>query len=133
MLTVAFDEAGVPEQLHIERFALERGSHGAQGGTVTFATRDKSIAVDGATTLLEAGEQAGVQMPYGCRMGICQTCVVQLADGQVRDLRSGDLHTEGERIQMIDILDHKLPSLGRVWPEAEPLIPQPAEDRHAQA
>ncbi|WP_415847129.1 2Fe-2S iron-sulfur cluster-binding protein, partial [Tsukamurella strandjordii] len=38
-------------------------------------------------------------MPFGCRMGICQTCVVQLADGQVRDLRSGDLHTEGERIQ----------------------------------
>lgn len=98
-LTEAYDDAGAAEQLHIERFALERGAHGAQGGTVTFRTRDKSIDVDGATTLLEAGEQAGVQMPYGCRMGICQTCVVMLDKGCVRDLRSGVEHVEGERIQ----------------------------------
>ncbi|WP_440713789.1 ferredoxin reductase [Gordonia sp. FQ] len=99
MLTTAFEKAGVGDALHIERFALERGAHGAQGGTVTFGTRDKSITVDGATTLLEAGEQAGVQMPYGCRMGICQTCVVMLDKGCVRDLRTGVEHVEGERIQ----------------------------------
>lgn len=99
MLTAAYEQAGVADALHIERFALERGAHGAQGGTVTFGTRDKSIEVDGATTLLEAGEQAGVQMPYGCRMGICQTCVVMLDKGCVRDLRTGVEHVEGERIQ----------------------------------
>ncbi|MFT3717055.1 MAG: ferredoxin reductase [Gordonia sp. (in: high G+C Gram-positive bacteria)] len=99
MLTGAYEKAGHPDRLHIERFALERGSHGAQGGTVTFGTRDKSIEVDGATTLLEAGEKAGVQMPYGCRMGICQTCVVMLDKGCVRDLRTGVEHVEGERIQ----------------------------------
>lgn len=99
MLTEAYGGAGVGDSLHIERFALERGAHGAQGGTVTFGTRDKSIEVDGATTLLEAGEQAGVQMPYGCRMGICQTCVVMLDKGCVRDLRTGVEHVEGERIQ----------------------------------
>lgn len=99
MLTEAFDEAGAAESLHIERFALERGAHGAEGGVVSFGTRDKSIEVDGATTLLEAGEKAGVQMPYGCRMGICQTCVVMLDKGCVRDLRTGVEHVEGERIQ----------------------------------
>ena len=99
MLTSAYGEAGVPDNLHIERFALERGTHGAEGGTVTFGTRDKSIEVDGATTLLEAGEKAGVQMPFGCRMGICQTCVVMLDKGCVRDLRTGVEHVEGERIQ----------------------------------
>ncbi len=99
MLTATYEKAGAAESLHIERFALERGAHGAQGGTVTFGTRDKSIEVDGATTLLEAGEQAGVQMPYGCRMGICQTCVVMLDKGCVRDLRTGVEHVEGERIQ----------------------------------
>ena len=36
---------------------------------------------------LEAGEQAGVQLPFGCRMGICMGCVVPLESGAVRDLR----------------------------------------------
>ena len=78
---------------------MERADVSASGGEVTFVRSGKSTEVDGATTLLEAGEALGVQMPFGCRMGICQTCVVQLGDGQVRDLRSGELHTEGERIQ----------------------------------
>ena len=38
---------------------------------------------------MDAGEQVGVQMPFGCRMGICQSCVVGLLDGHVRDLRTG--------------------------------------------
>lgn len=32
-------------------------------------------------------------------MGICQSCVVMLDRGCVRDLRSGVEHVEGERIQ----------------------------------
>ncbi|CAM3929815.1 ferredoxin reductase [Tsukamurella ocularis] len=95
----AWKDRGIESRLHQERFTVERADVSASGGDVTFLKAGKTTAVDGATTLLEAGEAAGVQMPFGCRMGICQTCVVQLADGQVRDLRSGDLHTEGERIQ----------------------------------
>lgn len=94
-----FDDNGVGEQLHLERFALERGLVGAQGGTVTFKKSGRTAEADGATTLLEAGEQAGVLMPFGCRMGICQSCVVMLDKGAVRDLRSGTEHVEGERIQ----------------------------------
>ena len=94
-----YAEAHLTEQLHIERFALERGVVGAQGGTVTFSRSGKSTVVDGATTLLEAGETAGAMMPFGCRMGICQSCVVMLDKGCVRDLRSGVEHVEGERIQ----------------------------------
>ncbi|MGB3698052.1 MAG: ferredoxin reductase [Gordonia sp. (in: high G+C Gram-positive bacteria)] len=99
MLAEQFEEAGRTEHLHIERFALERGAVGAEGGVVTFGTPDRQIEVDGATTLLEAGEQAGVLMPFGCRMGICQSCVVMLDKGCVRDLRTGVEHVEGERIQ----------------------------------
>ncbi|GAA1479983.1 NADPH oxidoreductase [Gordonia sinesedis] len=99
MLQHAFDAADVADRLHIERFALERGAVGAQGGTVTFGRSGKSATADGATTLLEAGEAAGVLMPFGCRMGICQSCVVMLDRGCVRDLRSGVEHVEGERIQ----------------------------------
>ncbi|TYQ11525.1 UNVERIFIED_ORG: ferredoxin-NADP reductase [Gordonia westfalica J30] len=94
-----YSDADLDEQLHIERFALERGVVGAQGGTVTFKRSGKTAEVDGATTLLEAGEAAGEIMPFGCRMGICQSCVVMLDKGCVRDLRSGAEHVEGERIQ----------------------------------
>ena len=39
-------------------------------------------------------------MPFGCRMGICHTCVVPLVAGTVRDLRNGDSdHAEADRIQ----------------------------------
>jgi ferredoxin len=48
---------------------------------------------------MDAGEGAGVQMPFGCRMGICQSCVVSLVDGHVRDLRNGQEHDPGTRIQ----------------------------------
>ncbi|QKT08117.1 ferredoxin reductase [Gordonia sp. X0973] len=94
-----YQRAGAAEHLHLERFALERGATGAQGGSVTFARSGKTADVDGATTLLEAGEAAGVLMPFGCRMGICQSCVVPVESGAVRDLRTGVEHVAGERIQ----------------------------------
>ncbi|NKY49157.1 ferredoxin reductase [Nocardia vermiculata] len=90
--------AGISDKLHVERFEVERSAAG-EGGTVTFARTDRSAQIDGATSLLEAGEAAGVQMPFGCRMGICQTCVVTLTDGHVRDLRNGAEHQAGEKVQ----------------------------------
>jgi ferredoxin-NADP reductase len=93
-------DAGVPEDhLHMERFVIARTDKGGEGGTVTFALSDKTVEADGATSLLEAGEKVGIQMPFGCRMGICQTCVLPLESGHVRDFRSGDEHGEGDRIQ----------------------------------
>lgn len=93
-------DAGVPEdRLHMERFVIARTDKGGEGGTVTFALSDKTVDVDGATSLLEAGEKVGIQMPFGCRMGICQTCVLPLESGHVRDFRSGTEHGEGDRIQ----------------------------------
>lgn len=93
-------DGGVPEDhLHMERFVIARTDKGGEGGTVTFAISDKTIEVDGATSLLEAGEKVGIQMPFGCRMGICQTCVLPLESGHVRDFRSGSEHGEGDRIQ----------------------------------
>ena len=38
----------------------------------------RRAVADAATSLMDAGERAGVQMPFGCRMGICQSCVVEL-------------------------------------------------------
>ena len=79
-------------------FTIARIDKGGEGRTVTFSISDKRIEIDGATSLLEAGEKVGIQMPFGCRMGICQTCVLPLESGHVRDFRSGEEHGEGDRI-----------------------------------
>jgi ferredoxin-NADP reductase len=95
-----FEAAGLEERLHLERFSLELGGEGGEGGTITFRNSGKSIEADGATTVLEAGEEAGVGMPYGCRMGICHTCTLTLVSGTVRDLRSGEEFGQpNERVQ----------------------------------
>jgi ferredoxin-NADP reductase len=95
----AWSAAGIGERLHLERFAVSKAAPAGAGGTVTFARSGRAVAADAATSLMDAGEGAGVQMPFGCRMGICQSCVVSLVDGHVRDLRSGQEHDPGTRIQ----------------------------------
>jgi len=91
--------AGVQDRLHLERFAVSRAAPAGAGGTVTFGKSGKSTTADAATSLMDAGERIGVQMPFGCRMGICQSCVVGLVEGHVRDLRTGAEHEPGTRVQ----------------------------------
>jgi ferredoxin len=85
--------------LRLERFAVSRAAPHGRGGTVAFARSGTSLAADTATSLMDAGESAGVQMPFGCRMGICQSCVVPLVEGRVRDLRTGAEHEPGTCVQ----------------------------------
>jgi stearoyl-CoA 9-desaturase NADPH oxidoreductase len=95
----AWSAAGIKDRLHLERFAVSKAAPAGTGGTVTFAKSGKSVTADAATSLMDAGEQQGVQMPFGCRMGICQSCVVTLSEGHVRDLRTGLEHEPGTRVQ----------------------------------
>ena len=95
----AWSAAGVGQRLHLERFAVSRAAPAGAGGTVTFSKSGKSTDADAATSLMDAGERTGVQMPFGCRMGICQSCVVGLMEGHVRDLRTGVVHEPGTRVQ----------------------------------
>lgn len=87
-----WESNGLVDRLHTERFRPTVISPG-EGGTVTFTGAGVTVEADGATPILDAGEQAGVLMPSGCRMGICFGCVVPLREGAVRDLRNGDLTT----------------------------------------
>lgn len=90
--------SGRPERLHVERFTPPARSEGGRGGPIGYG--DRTVVVDGSTSLLEAGEAAGALMPSGCRMGICLSCVLPLRNGQVRDLRTGEVHGEpGDLIQ----------------------------------
>jgi ferredoxin-NADP reductase len=93
-----WESARLSKALHIERFSANL-SAAAEGGHVTFAVSDKEADLDGATTILEAGEAAGIQMPFGCRMGICHTCVIPLKKGLVKDLRNGAEYQENQGVQ----------------------------------
>jgi ferredoxin-NADP reductase len=101
-LEKAWADAGAIDRLHVERFRPTVVAAG-EGGTVTFSRSGAVVEADGATPILDAGEDAGVLMPSGCRMGICFGCVVGLREGAVRDLRNGDLTVavpeDGIRIQ----------------------------------
>lgn len=93
-------DADAGHHLTIERFTPVVAVGGGEGGLVTFEKSDKEYEADGDTTLLEAAEDAGVVMPSGCRMGICHTCATPLLGGQVRDIRTGEVHgEEGQTIQ----------------------------------
>jgi ferredoxin len=76
------------------------GSSGGEGGKIRLTKSDVEAESDGSQPILVAGEEAGATLPYGCRMGICHTCVGKLCSGKVRDLRTGEvLGNEGEMIR----------------------------------
>jgi ferredoxin-NADP reductase len=94
---------GEHEKLHVEHFQPDArvgdGERG-QGGRIRFLKSDIEACSDGEQPILLAGEQAGARLPYGCRMGICHTCIGRLRAGQVRDLRTGRVHGQaGEMLR----------------------------------
>ncbi|MBX9645009.1 MAG: 2Fe-2S iron-sulfur cluster binding domain-containing protein [Novosphingobium sp.] len=100
-------ELGVPEaQLHTEAFgpasqpadaaeievtkapalaaAKRAGSKSAVAPTtVTFSISGVSAPLPADETVLEAAEEAGVEIPYACRVGECGVCVTKLLAGEV--------------------------------------------------
>jgi ferredoxin-NADP reductase len=96
-----WDANGDCEKLHMERFQPKiGGGEEGEGGTISFKTSECEVECDGGTPILVAGEEAGLDLPYGCREGICHTCVGTLRKGRIRDLRSGKVGgNEGETIR----------------------------------
>jgi stearoyl-CoA 9-desaturase NADPH oxidoreductase len=88
-----WESNGDRDRLHFERFQPKIGGDAGagEGGEVCFLDSDKSVECDGGTSILDAGEKAGLELAYGCRIGICHTCVGTLKSGQLRDLRSGEV------------------------------------------
>src|SRR5262249_53242897 len=51
--------------------------------TATFARSGRRATVAAESTLLEASEAVGVNLPFECRSGICGQCKVRLLEGNV--------------------------------------------------
>ncbi len=88
-----WENNGQRDRLHFERFQPKIGgdANAGEGGNVCFLDSDKTVECDGGTSILEAGEKAGLHLAHGCRIGICHTCVGSLKSGRLRDLRSGEV------------------------------------------
>jgi ferredoxin-NADP reductase len=98
-----YEQEGCTDQLHTERFQPVIGTGGGEGsgGTVHFRVTDCEGKCDPGVSVLVGGEEAGATLMYGCRMGICHTCVGRLREGVVRDLRSGELtEASGQMIRV---------------------------------
>jgi ferredoxin len=98
-----YEQADLRDHLHLERFqpaaGMGEGERG-EGGTITFCRSGTEATSDGDQPILVAGEEAGLELPFGCRMGICHTCVGRLCSGKIRDLRTGEVQeAEGEIVR----------------------------------
>jgi ferredoxin-NADP reductase len=97
-----WEREGDPSLLHLERFQPIIGGAGGEGagGAIRFIKSGVDATCEGGVPILAAGEEAGAALPFGCRMGICHTCVGRLCSGEVRDLRTGDVHgSPGEMVR----------------------------------
>lgn len=94
-----WENNGDRDRLHFERFQpkIGGGAGDGEGGEVSFLKSDENVECDGGTSILEAGENAGLELAFGCRIGICHTCVGTLKSGKLRDLRSGDISEPTEQ------------------------------------
>lgn len=101
-------DLGVPEtRLHTEEFQLPpesvqaldiaAGNGPEIASTIAFTQSGRTIHVDGRKTILEAAEDAGVDLPWDCRSGICGTCQVRCISGQVVMAERVALSKEDER------------------------------------
>ena len=96
-----WEREGEIGRLHLERFQPKiGGGEEGEGGAIRFLKSGCETESDGHMPILVAGEEAGLELPYGCREGICHTCVGELRSGRVRDLRNGSVYgQDGEMVR----------------------------------
>lgn len=87
-----FDAEGLAHKLHLEQFAAPIRTVGTDDaeGDLTFSESNLAIANNGQT-ILEQAEAAGLTPEYGCRIGICFTCVRKKDSGTTQNVLNGDL------------------------------------------
>ena len=63
---------------------------------VTFVKEDVTLEISEDESILEAAEEAGLDLPYQCRMGVCGVCCCQRTNGGEVDQVEGMFLSESE-------------------------------------
>ncbi len=83
----ALESAGVPRQrIRTERFAYASAAATRipeHDGEITFAASGRRIRAKPGQTILQAGLEAGLELPYSCTMGGCGACKLRRSAGTV--------------------------------------------------
>ncbi len=103
------DLGQAPEEFHTESFSppeLRRRADDGSRYVVTFSRAQRSIEVDGSTTLLEAANRVGIRVPTGCRSGLCRACVTPKRRGITDKLSaSTQREAQGAAMERITVCD----------------------------
>jgi len=67
----------------IKPTAESRPLEARSAGTIIFMYSEKVCQASAGSTLLDLAERNGVQIPYGCRQGLCGTCATRVLSGTV--------------------------------------------------
>ncbi len=99
---IAAERAGaeVHTEVFDERLMASDAAPGTAGGRVTLRRSGRTFSADASTTLLEQIEAQGVKPASGCRMGICKTCTCTRLGGSTMNLRTGEVSSGRESIQL---------------------------------
>lgn len=83
----ALEAAGVPrDRVHTERFAYASTSNVRipdHATEVMFASTGRKVTARAGQTILQAGLEAGLDLPFSCTMGGCGACKVKKQSGTV--------------------------------------------------
>lgn len=92
-----FDAEGLSDKLHLEQFAapVRTVSTDEAEGSLLFSTTGTSVENNGQT-ILEQAEGAGLNPDYGCRIGICFSCVRKKDFGTTRNVLTGETCSDAD-------------------------------------
>jgi len=86
---------GAARSFASEAFTPPPRSDSEQGhAEVVLARSGRTFQLPRGESLLTALEAQGVQLPSGCRMGLCNTCACGKSAGATRHLHTGQVHAE---------------------------------------
>jgi tetrachlorobenzoquinone reductase len=85
------------KSLHYERFQATQPAADASNEPfeVTLLRAKKTVTVQPTDSMLDALLNAGVDLPWSCREGMCGTCIVDVVSGQIE--HRDDFLSESER------------------------------------
>ena len=78
----AAERSGIPsDRLHFEYFRNDAASPSSDEFTVVLQRSGRQIAIKAGQSILEALQEANIEVPYSCMEGICGSCETKVISG----------------------------------------------------